>query len=99
MQAVEPPAIEEERLQAGGAGAIGGIDPADEDRVITTRIGVDDRALELGQGVLENGQTQEALAIVGALELLGPACRRREAPREQLVIAVDHVDRSLPVRV
>src|SRR6266511_1661044 len=98
MKAVEAPTVIEQRLQAGVAAAIGGFDPADEDRVMAARIGVDDRTFELGQRVLEDGQAEGALAVGGALELLGAPPSFCEAAGQVLVVRVQDIDRKSAVR-
>ncbi len=67
MDATVLAAIVEQRLEAGILAAVGGLDAAHEDGVIPARIGVDGGALELGQGIFEDGHWREtdvkALAV------------------------------------
>ncbi len=99
MKAVEAPAVVQEGLEPGIAPALGGFDLADEDGVIASRIGVDGRALDLGERVLEDGKPDGALAVRGALELLGAARRGCEAAGQLLVIEVQDIDREAAVSV
>jgi len=97
MEAVKLSSVVQQRLEAQIAAGIGGLDLADEDRVIARRIRVDSGALDLRERILQDREPHDALPIARALEFLGPAGRGREAAGDLLVIEMQDVDREAPV--
>src|SRR5713226_4648024 len=63
----------QERLLARVAAAVGGVDLRDEDGVVAARIGVHHGALELGEGIGQDGQAERPRPVVEPGELLVPA--------------------------
>ena len=97
MEAMEFSAVVQQRLESQVATGVGCLDLTDEDGVITGRIRVDRRALDLRQGILQDRQPHDTGPIAGAFELLGTASRRREATGDLLVIQMQDVDRKSTV--
>ena len=97
MEAMEFSAVVQQRLESQVATGVGCLDLTDEDGVITGRIRVDRRALDLRQSILQDRQPHDTGPITGALELVGTARRRREAPCDLLMVQMQDVDREATV--
>ena len=88
-------AVVEQRLAAVVSARVESLDLADEDRVIAARVGVDDRAFELGQRLVDDGQAELASMVRDALELLDTGeARGGEAAGQGLLVRGEHIDRE-----
>src|SRR5215471_7161891 len=90
-------AVVEQGLEPVVAAGFRGLHAPHEDRVVARWIAVDDRALELGQRVLEHGKPERALPEVHALELLRGMLHGLggEAGRYRLMVTGEDIDREV----
>src|SRR5262245_37391698 len=90
-------AVVEQGLEPVVAAGFRGLHAPHEDRVVARWIAMDDRALELGQRVLEHGKPERALPEVHALELIRGMLHGLggEGGRHRLLVGGEDIDREV----